>query len=85
MSSITRICPSEAGEPPIPIVGTATRPRSRPKSVASASLLPHPAPTPDHSGDGEQGGGLSSILPPLKCAARYRLSSDFIRINCKLK
>jgi hypothetical protein len=24
MSSITRICPSQAGEPPIPIVGTAT-------------------------------------------------------------
>jgi hypothetical protein len=33
MSSITRICPSQAGEPPIPIVGTATAAVSEPDGI----------------------------------------------------
>jgi hypothetical protein len=33
MSSITRICRSQAGEPPIPIVGTATA------AVSSAAAI----------------------------------------------
>ena len=36
MSSITRICPSQAGEPPIPIVGTATA------AVSSREALGNP-------------------------------------------
>ena len=45
MSSITRICPSQAGEPPIPIVGTATAPvSSRARLSATPSTTSANAP-----------------------------------------
>ena len=56
--------------------GTATGPHSRPKSVASASLLPHPAT--DARPFGLKAGRRSveyftaRVCKASKCAARYR-------------
>ena len=39
LSSTARICPSQAGEPPIPIVGTATAPVSSRATLSATSSM----------------------------------------------